>query len=106
MSSENEEDRGKKRRREGEKEEKETERRLLNFLVKGKIGKVVVIFLGKTSWISLRTCLVVPDVTDVLVSPSSVEFLLLLGLGICGTAVLFFLQQACSLLDSYAGRHK
>ena len=37
---------------------------------------------------------VVPDVTDVLVSPSSVvtEFVIVLvlyGLGICGTAVLF-----------------
>ena len=41
----------------------------------------MVIFLGQTSWISLRTCLivslrwlcfVVPDVTDMPVSPSSV----------------------------------
>ena len=53
---------------------------------------------------------VVPDVTDVLVSPSSVVtelcdgLFFLLGWGIGGTAVLFFLQHACSLLDSYAGR--
>ena len=84
--------------------------RPLTFLVKREIWTVVVIFLGKTSWISLRTCLivslfscelvrVVPDVTHVLVSPSSVvtemcevstmcsdwEF--------CGTAVLFFPPQ-------------
>ena len=53
---------------------------------------------------------VVPYVTDVLVSPSSVvtecceSFLPLHGVRICGTAVLFFLQKACTLLDSYAGR--
>ena len=69
MSNENEEERGEKRRREGEK--KRTTRGLLKedvavlllwnplqFLVKGEIWRVVVIFLG-TPRISLRTCLIV-----------------------------------------------
>ena len=70
MSNENEEERGEKRRREGEKEENETGLlkedvtvlllwNHLQSLVKGEIWRVVEIFLGKTSWISLRTCLVV-----------------------------------------------
>ena len=64
------EERGKKRWREEEKEENETgtvERRCegfvsveaLEFFVKGEIWRVVVIFPGKTSWRSLRICLVV-----------------------------------------------
>ena len=31
----------------------------LTFLVKGEIWRVMVIFLGETFWISLRTCLFV-----------------------------------------------
>ena len=74
-------------------EEKRTERGALQadcffggFLkssVKGEIWRVVVVFLGRICWRSLRTGLslslntqvevcVVPDVTDVLVFPSSV----------------------------------
>ena len=54
--------------------------------------------------------LVVPDVTDVPVSLSSVVtefsdgFFVLPYMGICGTAVLFLLQRPCPLLYSYAGR--
>ena len=70
MSNENEEERCEKRRREGEKEENETGLlkddvtflflwNHLQFFVKGEMWRVVVIFLGNKSWISLRTCLVV-----------------------------------------------
>ena len=71
MGNENEEERGEERRSEGEKEEDGTEtvkRRCvgsvsveatLTFSVKAETWRVVVIFLGETFWISLRTCLIV-----------------------------------------------
>ena len=84
---------GEKRKREEEKEENETETvkrrceglslwRPLESVVKEETWRVVVTCLGRTSWRSMRTSLivslilvrmcVVPDVTDVHVSPSSV----------------------------------
>ena len=61
---------GEKRKREEEKEENETWTvkedvrvlflwKPLKFLVKGEIRRVVEMFLGKTSWTILRTCLIV-----------------------------------------------
>ena len=105
VSNENEEEMGEKRRREGEKEENETKtikkedvrvlflRKPLNFLVKGDICRVVVIFLGKTSWttedlsdLESEAWVVVPevpDVTDVPVSPSSVVTEFCVGFSFC-----------------------
>ena len=62
--------------------------RLKKFLVEKEIWRVVVIFLGKTSWISRESeaRVVVPimlDVTDVLVSPSSVVTELCDGFSCC-----------------------
>ena len=70
VGNENEEERVPKSRRDGEKEENETgivKRRgeglvsveAFDILVKGQIWRVVVIFLGKTSWIRMRTILIV-----------------------------------------------
>ena len=66
----NEEERGEKRKRECETEESKRglfkedvrvvfQRKPFKFLVKGEIWSVVVIFLGKTLWRSLRTGLIV-----------------------------------------------
>ena len=71
VSNENEEERSEKRRREGEKEENETataKRRCEGFVSveafaifsQGRdLESCGDIFLGKTSWMSLRTCLIV-----------------------------------------------
>ena len=90
----------------------------MNFLSRVKSGELWWSFFGGPRGEDLfdrepDTCAlvrVVPEVTGVPFSPSSVitevceGFLSLLGLRICGTAVLFFLQNPCSLLYSYAGR--
>ena len=84
--------------------------RPLKFSIKGEIWKVVVIVLcGDLSWEDLLDKL--EDLSDreseawvVVFVVLDVADLLLLGLGICGTAVLSFLPDACSLLYSYARR--
>ena len=128
----NEQERGEKRKREEEKEENETEtaRRRCEGFVSVKALKIcgqgrALESCADLSWEdpleefenwsdceygSRARVRVVSGVTDVLVSLSSVVtelcnfFFLLLFLGICGTAVLFFLPEACSRLDSHAGR--
>ena len=59
MAKENKEEMYKTRRKEGEKEENETERVCfcgdLKFLVKKTTWGIVVIFLGEIFWRSLRT---------------------------------------------------
>ena len=66
--------------------------------------------LSECGPVSCALVRVVPDVTDVPVSPCSVvsEFGDVLSLcsdrEFCGTTVLFFLQKACTLLYKYARR--
>ena len=114
-----EEQRGEKRQREEEKEENETETvkrrcgvlfwwRPWKFEVKGETWRVAELFPGKTSWWSLRTCLtvMVPDVIDVHVSPSSV-ITELCDVSPCCSDWEFVEPQSektCTLLYRYAGR--
>ena len=118
---------GKKRRREEENEKNETvsvKRRYVSsvsveangvFSQGRDLGEFVVVFLGKTFWRSLRTrpdcepefrveVSVVPDVTDLLVSPASVVTEVCDSLSFCSDWDLVepqsfsFSQKACSLL--------
>ena len=134
LSNGKEEQRGKKRKREEEKEENETgtvKRRCEGFVSLEALDSFVkcdlercVIFLGKTSWTRLRICLIVSrrlgwlvvpevlevlDVTDVLVSPSSVVTEFCDGFSCCSDwdfvePQSFSFSTACSFLYSYVGR--